>query len=301
MEFWLERNQGKAHWAVNDSFKAGSSRICAFTHKNYKIGLHTHEFIEINLVACGQGRHFMENQVMTVGAGDAFVIPPMVEHGYIDDGGLDVCHILVHPDYIAENLERFRWVDGYLTFFTLEPYFRQHGEFRHGLKLEEPALSEALTLFQKIEHEGREQQSSSGWAQECQMSLLIITLCRAHVASFGKDVALPGEHPHIKAVLAAINMVTKKKAVGVTLNDLARVAGLERSHFCRVFRKVTGMTAMEFVRHEMIKEAKHLLLENSLNIGEIAMELGYCDSAHFSKSFQAAVGCSPSALRHSRF
>jgi len=189
-----------------------------------------------------------------------------------------------------------------MTFFTMEPYFRQHGTFRHGLKLRGAAFDDILELNRKIEQESSGRGSGFGWAQECLTSLLIIQLCRAHVAAFGNDMVMQqGEHPHIKAVITAMALVTGKQAVGVTLDDLAQAAGLERSHFCRVFRKVTGMTPMEFVRYEIIKKARRLLFESSLNISEIAMELGYCDSAHFCKNFRAATGRNPSELRQHRF
>jgi len=300
MDGWLNRNQDKSHWSVRDCFVAGLSRICAFTHRNYRIGLHTHEFIEINLINKGQGRHFMEGQAMTVEPGDAFVIPPMVEHGYIDDGGLDVCHMLLHPDYITQNLDRFRRVDGWLTFFTIEPYFRRQGVFRHGLRLSGKELDEVVGLFHMIDEEGIEQKSGFGWEQECLTTCLIIALCRAHVKAFGQTTATQSEHPHMKAVTTAMTLVTDKKIGHVSLDDLARAAGMERSHFCRVFRKVTGMTPMEFVRSKTIGKAEQLLREGTMNVSEIAVELGYCDSAHFCKSFLKATGRNPSELLRMR-
>ena len=296
---WLERNQGKSHWAVGDIFKSPATRIAAFTHRNYKIGLHTHEFTELNVIAGGHGRHYMEGKAMEVSPGDAFVIPPMVEHGYVDDGGLDVCHILIHPQYAAGNLDRLRWLDGYLMFFTVEPYFRSHGGFRHGLKLAGEDFEEALRLCRKIEIEGAKRLPGFEWAQECLNSELIILLCRSYAQSPEERLATPGAHPQMHAVMTAMELVRERHATGVSLDSMAHAAGLERSHFCRVFRKAVGMTPMAFVREELAKEAQRLLLESALSVGEVAARLGYCDAAHFCKSFRAATGRNPSELRKS--
>ena len=294
---WLERNQGQSHWAVGDIFKKPQRRIVAFTHRSYRIGLHTHEFMELNVVARGRGRHYMEGKAMEVSPGDAFAIPPMVEHGYVDEGGLDVCHILVHPQYVAANLERLRWLEGYLMFFTVEPYFRRHGAFRHGLQLAGERFEEALKLCGKLELEGRNALPGSDWAQECLASELIILLCRSYAESSGERLSTVDAHPQMRSVLAAMEFVRKRHAVDVSLDDMASAAGLERSHFCRVFRKATGITPMNFARDELAKEAQRLLLEGSLSVGEVAARLGYCDAAHFCKSFRSATGRNPSELR----
>ncbi len=296
---WLERNQGKSHWTLGDIFKSPSRRVVAFTHRNYRIGLHTHEFTELNIVAGGHGRHYMEGKAMEVSAGDAFAIPPMVEHGYVDDGGLDVCHVLAHPQFAASNLERLRWLEGYLMFFTVEPYFRRQGQFRHGLRLSGESFEEALRLCRRMEEEGAKALSGFEWAQECLLSELAILLCRSYAAASVERLEEPGAHPQMRAVMAAMEFARKRRAIGVGLDAMAKAAGLERSHFCRVFRKATGMTPMDFARYELAKEAQRLLLEGSLSVGEVAAKLGYCDAAHFSRSFRAATGRNPSELRKS--
>jgi AraC-like DNA-binding protein/quercetin dioxygenase-like cupin family protein len=300
MNSWLERNKGKNHWSVSDCFPAGYGRIRVFTHRNYRIGLHTHEFLEINIVADGTGEHYMEGKSLQIGPGSAFVIPPLVEHGYIDHGGLNVYHILLHPDYVAENLSRFRWLDGYLIFFTVEPYFRTLGNFRHGLTLSGDDLSEVFAFYHKIEAENEIKTQDGLWARECWTSLLIIRLCRAYAATVGNIDEYREAYSHMNAIVAAMQIAVGRKAATASLGEMAKTAGLERSYFCRVFKNSTGLTPMEFVRIEKIKEARKLLLEGAMNIGEIALELGYSDAAHFSRSFRAATGHPPSELIRNR-
>lgn len=297
---WIERNKGKSHWALGDVFKSPSSRVVAFTHRNYRIGLHTHEFTELNIVVAGRGAHYMEGKAMETEAGDAFAIPPLVEHGYVDGGGLDVRHVLVHPAFAAENLRRLRELEGYFMFFTVEPYFRRQGAFRHGLKLQGPAFEEAQRLCRRMEEEGAGGLSGREWLLECLFAELVALLCRSYAEAAGERSEEPGAHPQMRAVLAAMELARARRGVGVGLDAMAKAAGLERSHFCRVFKKAAGITPMEFARGELAKEAQRLLAESRLSVGEIAAKLGYCDAAHFCRSFQAAAGFKPSEFRAGR-
>ncbi len=298
MDSWLQENKEKNHWTVTDCFPHSNFRINAFTHRNYQIGMHTHEFIELNLVFSGKGRHFMEGTAVKVSTGNAMVIPPMIEHGYIDDGGLNVCHVLIHPGYITDNLEKLRWLDGYLMFFTVEPYFRQHGGMRYALKLNTDDFNEIINIFRRLETECNKHDFSSNWASECLCSLLIIQLCKAYVNTFGDDrTSQSKESPQAAAIMSAIKLVSENPGIGINLNRLAKEAKMERSYFCRVFKRITGMSPMEFVRDQSIREAVKLLQNGQMNVGEIAMELGYSDTAHFSRSFLSATGRNPSEYR----
>lgn len=47
-------------------------------------------------------------------------------------------------------------------------------------------------------------------------------------------------------------------------------------------------------------EARNLLLTTTLQVGEVAAQLGFGDAAVFCKFFRRHVGCTPLAFRRSR-
>lgn len=81
----------------------------------------------------------------------------------------------------------------------------------------------------------------------------------------------------------------------VTLDDLARVAGVSRFHFARQFRLRTGESPMGFLLRARVERAKRLLRETSAAIGDIAAMLGFADQSHFTRTFKRLVGMPPSA------
>lgn len=81
----------------------------------------------------------------------------------------------------------------------------------------------------------------------------------------------------------------------VTLEDLARVAGVSRFHFARQFRARTGESPMCYVLRTRIERAKTLLRDSQTRVIDISAELGFADQSHFARTFRRLVGMPPSA------
>ena len=81
------------------------------------------------------------------------------------------------------------------------------------------------------------------------------------------------------------------------LADLARLAGLGRSHFSEAFRGSTGMPPHRWILIRRIERAKELLRDLQLPITELALALGFASSSHFSAAFRAVCQVTPSGYR----
>ncbi len=83
----------------------------------------------------------------------------------------------------------------------------------------------------------------------------------------------------------------------VTLDDLARVAGLSRFHFNRAFRRAVGVPPYVYVTNRRIAEAKRRLRDADTPIGGVATACGYRSGAQFASAFRRLVGVAPSDYR----
>jgi AraC-like DNA-binding protein len=81
------------------------------------------------------------------------------------------------------------------------------------------------------------------------------------------------------------------------LGNVARVAGLSESHFCRLFKDATGLTLTDYVNRCRVEWAKKELLRPEMRISEIAFEVGYQSLSQFNRSFARIVGHSPTQWR----
>jgi AraC family transcriptional regulator len=79
----------------------------------------------------------------------------------------------------------------------------------------------------------------------------------------------------------------------ISLEQLARQAGVSRFHFARQFRLSTGESPMGYLRRVRIERSKSILQTRHTTIAEVAARLGFSDQSHFTRIFGRLVGVSP--------
>ncbi len=103
--------------------------------------------------------------------------------------------------------------------------------------------------------------------------------------------------PVDERLLRVRRMVSENLDKPLGVSDLAKVAGISRSRFCRAFRSDTGQSPMEYVRQERLLATKTLLVTTPLNLAEIAAQVGFRNEFELSRSFRKATGQSPTQFR----
>ncbi|MBY0147762.1 AraC family transcriptional regulator [Neobacillus niacini] len=83
----------------------------------------------------------------------------------------------------------------------------------------------------------------------------------------------------------------------ISVNVASKMVNLSPNHFCKVFKKVTGKTLIEYVQLLRINEAEKMLLETNLPVTEIAEKVGFGSITYFGRVFKKIKNASPSAIR----
>lgn len=91
----------------------------------------------------------------------------------------------------------------------------------------------------------------------------------------------------------AVEFMEKEYHRNLSLSDISDAAGLSEQHFCRVFRKVTGMTPIEFLTRKRVAEAKALLGDTDMSVSDIAKAVGFSGRSYFTSVFRKYEGFSP--------
>ena len=84
----------------------------------------------------------------------------------------------------------------------------------------------------------------------------------------------------------------------LSLDDLARLAGLSQRHLQRMFKHTLDMTPMHYYLNLRLRRARALLLQTEMSIMNITVACGFQSSCHFSKSYRTLFGYSPSMERN---
>jgi AraC family transcriptional regulator len=81
------------------------------------------------------------------------------------------------------------------------------------------------------------------------------------------------------------------------LTTLSMIAQISPYHFLRLFKQSLGITPHQYILQQRIDRAKVLLKSSPLDISEIALRVGFCDSSHLTRCFKRSLGKTPSQWR----
>ena len=84
----------------------------------------------------------------------------------------------------------------------------------------------------------------------------------------------------------------------LTLNQVAQAASVSRNTCLSCFRRVLGLSPMEYLTQRRLEYALHLLLTSDLPVAQVAEACGFGDASYFGKRFRKQMGLTPSQYRH---
>lgn len=104
----------------------------------------------------------------------------------------------------------------------------------------------------------------------------------------------PGVSPQIQACRDYIELYIEQE---LTLAMLAQRVGYSEYHLSRKFKQEMGVSIRTYIRYVKIERAKLLLETTTDSNAQIAEQLHFCSSSHFSTAFQEVVGQKPQQYR----
>lgn len=87
------------------------------------------------------------------------------------------------------------------------------------------------------------------------------------------------------------------------IREMAACCFMAEAAFARQFHALTGLTPHAWLVEQRLSEARRLMADCRASLTDIALACGFGGSAHFSRAFRQAHGCSPRLwrrLHHSR-
>lgn len=212
----------------------------------------------------------------------------------LDPGGLDDLDagvaVFFDPAALGED-GRSPW-PAWRAHPLLFPFL--HGHAGGILRLEVPAARRSAwdAAIGAIEAELLTRQDGYRQAALAHLTLLLIDLARLAGPAVA-ELRRSGE-PLLAEVFAVID---HRHGGPLSLRDVAREVGLTPGHLTTVVRRRTGRTVGEWIIERRMAEARGLLAETDLPIGEVARRVGLPDPGYFSRLFGRAHGASPREWR----
>lgn len=127
------------------------------------------------------------------------------------------------------------------------------------------------------------------------ISLLCQTLCSRAMLEIPEK--LLKVHVRDEKIEKAVKLLESDLGRRISSEELARLSGMNKSAFIRLFRKKTSQTPQEYHVRKRLESAVLLLEKSNRTIDEIASDRAFCNRNHFSSAFYKAYGFWPGEYR----
>lgn len=243
---------------------------------NYHVGPRFTPYYSLHYVMDGSGFFSQGDHTYALKKGDLFCLFPHVSQEYYTS---------------AEQPLRLAWVafDGRMAKDILD---------KIGLRLESPYLQRTVDAEFEIRMESFFElirKDSGIGADLMKSSIFLGILGRLMETADKSNRKEPGTESWLEKGLAYMNL---HFAEGITVQEISKHAGVERTYFSKSFRKAYGSTPVQYLQKLKMSAAKSMLTETEYKLAEIAQSVGYPDLFTFSKAFKKHVGMPPNHYRH---
>ncbi|WP_423917644.1 helix-turn-helix domain-containing protein [Caballeronia sp.] len=91
----------------------------------------------------------------------------------------------------------------------------------------------------------------------------------------------------------------RSQAVG-SVSELANTSRLSLGYLSRAFKRTVGCAPHQWLIHQRVELAKHLVLNTNERLCQVAPATGFVDQSHFTPVFSQQVKSSPAAWRRNK-
>lgn len=272
--------------------KTGMPLAVFRTKADDRLEMHTHDFYELVVVSAGYGRHHINGNNYPIAAGDVFVILSGSEHTYEDCKQLEIYNVLFDISKLNLPVSDLYKLPAYHALFSLEPGIRGvSGSAHHYLTLPQSDLDEISCILEQITEELDGHQPGYRGMATSLFFQAIVFLSRRYAC-----IAIPELWQWLK-LGRVMSYIEQQTSEALTLEQLARIAGVSVSTLHRAFRAALRLSPMEYVICRRLEKASALLRHTDLTITEIAFQTGFTDSNFFSRQFRKRFGSTPREFR----
>jgi len=251
-----------------------------------------HDCLEIDFVEAGGGFTVIEGKEFILKPGEFYIINNLERHVTVGDGSLKMLVILFDPVFI--------WQGNTFDYEYLRPFFDRNILFSNCVGSEDPLAPNLFEIIREIKQEWDGRQEGFRLVVKALLMKLLALLYR-HFKLGGEisdDVkSFRKSYNRIRDVIYYINQNFNRD---LTLDELAKVALMNKTYFSEFFKSVVQMNVSDYILNCRISSACSLLKTTDRDIIDISSDCGFKSISSFYKSFKKLSGVSPNQYRYSK-
>jgi len=246
---------------------------------------HKHSFYEILWIRKGRSRHFVDNRELDLARDTVYFMSPGQTHHFEQYEAVKGDSIMFSEEFFILN-------------FTNQEAIRKlaflHNSYRNpGIILDEQSKRTLEPVLKLV----YEEFARADFSKTVISSLLYVFFEVLQRRYFDQQTNPNAIGAHIIVFDKFKALVEKHFRDQHQLPFYASNLCVTPHYLNEAVKKTAGKTASEFVRDRIILEAKRMLVQTHIPVGQIADELGFQDFSYFSRHFKKNNQLSPEQYR----
>lgn len=294
--FCLHPAEEWPRWALPSHYPA----IVSVHRSSASVAPHYHDFVEIVLIFRGSCRHTYLGVEMVLGPGDVFVVLPDEPHCFDMAGDMEIYNCLFFPSALGGDWPALADLGGLFHLLLVEPIFRPEATRPEVLHLDPSQREAARQVLERLRGEQAKQAPGTALLIKALLLEFLVLVGRSSPqapTSVGEAASSSRRQDMLRQALEHIECDYSED---LRVEALASLVHLSPDHFRRTFRRLTGLSPLEYINQIRMRRAVQLLTETSLPVTEVASQVGIADPSHFSRVFRQYSGLSPREFRRER-
>lgn len=257
----------------------------AYYKKHTKLHVaHRHSFYHLVIFTKGKGEHTIDFEKFKVAAGQIYFMKPGQVHSWNFDNGVDGYVVNFPEDLFTGFLADSRYLNSFA--------FLKGVATDSVIQLDGEALKEATSIIKRIVKETSNEELQRIDMIRVYLLALFVNVNRAI------DVPAIGVPLQQQAILNDYQRSVETHFADKRLpKEYAAMLHITPNYLNAVCKQLTGKSAGEIIRDRILLEAKRLLVNAKYSMTDIAMQLSFTDSPHFSRFFKKYTNLTPEEFR----
>lgn len=260
-----------------------------FIQPRFNSPFHLHDEYELIFIKKSHGKLYLGNNVLNFTDGDLFLFAPGLPHCFFNTSGYELENISAHA--IVIQFRKDFLGDNFLNKIEASQLIKLLEKSKYGIQFSNPKKS-ILKKFQRLN-------------QKRNLKRLVDFLVILDELATKRNIKLlcPENSLNLcdlndsKIITNIYKYVAENFHKEISFDVAASVANMQRSAFCRYFKRKTKKKFSEFVNETRIMHARKLLAESDKTIIEIAFECGYENTSYFNRQFKIYCDNTPTAFK----
>lgn len=272
--------------SLSDSILSGA--VVAYRKAGYTFGRHLHTNIEIYRILSGECYMDIQSETLHCTEGDFIMILPDVVHSFYLNGTSDCTfqHIHFDPDMfstiVLDNDGIFPITLLHAVLFSSHFYYRLNSD-----KTIDEHLDKLIELYT----------SSNSLFTAANLNVALMNLM-LYILDHTEPVHEYTEPQLQNSYIAyTLNYIQKHYTTKILQEDIALQLHISIRYLSKLFKSYMGVTLSNYINIYRINRSIKLMQDTDLTLTEIALQVGFKDSQHYSKVFMNIINATPSHYR----